>query len=281
MKKLIFISALYSFKLLAYEFTFPEDYCKHRQEVGGYTQTFFSNDILTINETQNYHAQSELRGQESSMLTLLSDIKPEYFYVEGLKYPISEASYSTEFSPDISLSLDHIASTQGQFSKFNMLGSVIRNEYKNGKPFQTNKNFDQAHSSLIIFPQKYKPHFIEQSETIDLVLPTGEFTYFDKKSGEILNGVLDQKFVSTKDLRYPYKYHYNGSGLAIDFILNSVGSKLLNNTISVRLKNQECILKKDDLFRTSESRCLMPKMKSEDEMSKYLEERCGFGIPQL
>lgn len=158
------------------------------------------------------------------------------------------------------------------------------------------------YSHLMFFPRTYLPHIRQNKKNeAEVTLPTGEKLSIDIKSGEILDGVLQEGPVDVSADRFKRKYanlHYTGKGILlranargqmpqqgqfentkIDMQDGNSGSfdvLIINGTTGER-----CRRPKSDFWSSADVQTILFKFPSDKEFDAYLRAKCKFGIPEM
>lgn len=158
------------------------------------------------------------------------------------------------------------------------------------------------YSHLMLFPRKFLPHITHgKGNDVEVTLPTGEKIVIDKKSGELLGGVLKEGPVDISGDRFKRRYaslQYSGKGILlranargqmpqqgqfentkIDLQDGNTGSYdvlIINGTTGER-----CRRPKSDFWSSADVQTILFKFPSDQEFDAYLRAKCKFGIPAI
>ena len=146
-------------------------------------------------------------------------------------------------------------------------------------------------SVIYFFPRTYLPAIVNLGKRSIVTLPTGEEVDFDAATYEILGGVLSEKPVDLNPNRAARKFpgiHYTGKGIVVHAngrgtdprlagvatILNGAAAAHCNGGASC----STCQVPSKELWH--QNGAIRFKFPTDEEFNRYLNSRCGFGLPQ-
>jgi hypothetical protein len=144
-------------------------------------------------------------------------------------------------------------------------------------------------SVIHFFPRKYVPAIAVVNGRSIVTLPTGEAVEFDPKTHEVLSGVLAEAPVDLnpdKTKRHFASIDYLGSGLMVRADARGTDPRLgTTATITVAAPGcsdgsckKLCRVASKELWE--QKGAVRFKFATDEEFDRYLQSRCGFGIPQ-
>jgi hypothetical protein len=144
-------------------------------------------------------------------------------------------------------------------------------------------------SVIHFFPRKYVPAIAVANGRSIVTLPTGESVEFDAKTHEVLSGVLSEAPVDLnpdKAKRHFASIDYLGTGLMVRADARGTDPRLgTTATISVGEAGcadgackKLCRIASKELW--DQKGAVRFKFATDEEFDRYLQSRCGFGIPQ-
>lgn len=158
------------------------------------------------------------------------------------------------------------------------------------------------YSHIMFFPRNFLPRAEnKKDDESEITLPTGEKVSFNRKTGEVIGGVLQEGPVDIGPDRFKRKYaalHYTGRGILlranargqmpqqgqfentkIDLQDGNSGSAdvlIINGTTGER-----CRRPKIDFWSSADVQTILFKFPSDREFDAYLRAKCKFGIPEV
>jgi hypothetical protein len=143
-------------------------------------------------------------------------------------------------------------------------------------------------SLWMFFPRKNLPYVEQLSGIIELTIPTGEKVIFQKDSKEIVAGVLEEwpiKINKNGSFKFPMlKYKGRGVYLRADGQgenpqVNSDENPVV--TIVHAPSGKLCQRPKEDFWESINANLMEFKFADDDSFNLYIQQHCGFSLPEL
>lgn len=136
---------------------------------------------------------------------------------------------------------------------------------------------DAKISRLMFFPRSQLPSAKIVDDKIELTLPNKEKVIFDKKSKQIIGGVLSEKKLNTNfgQSLSENNVHYSGTGIIIKF------DEVKSTSAIISKGSQTCKVNVSDLWYddTKTKRTIFKEQyASDDNLNQYIQKKCGFGM---